>query len=54
MKIRSEIIKIYKEKINQIKKHNKLYFNDDNPKITDSEYDDLKKEIISLEKKIFF
>ncbi len=54
MKIRSEIIKIYKEKINQIKKHNKLYFNDDNPKITDSEYDDLKKEIISLEKKNIF
>ena len=54
MKIRSEIIKIYKEKIKLIEKHNKLYFNDDNPKITDSEYDDLKKEIISLEKKNIF
>ncbi len=46
-----KIINIYKKKINLLKKHNKLYFNDDNPIISDAEYDILKKEIISLENK---
>ena len=54
MKEKSEIIKNYKEKIKQLKKHNKLYFNDDNPKITDSEYDILKREIFTLEEKNTF
>ena len=54
MKEKSEIIKSYKEKIKQLKKHNKLYFNDDNPKITDSEYDILKREIFTLEEKNTF
>ena len=45
-----EIINFYKKKINLLKKHNKLYFNDDSPIISDSEYDSLKKEIINLEK----
>ncbi len=49
-----DTIKIYKNKINLLKKHNKLYFNDDKPIISDSEYDNLKKEIIHLEKKIIF
>ena len=48
---KSEIVKIYKKKINFLKKHNKLYFTDDNPDITDQQFDDLKKEIINLEKK---
>tara|TARA_X000001036_G_scaffold135805_1_gene128602 strand:+ start:1154 stop:3187 length:2034 start_codon:yes stop_codon:yes gene_type:complete len=51
MNSKLEIIKRYKRKINLLKKHNKLYFNNDNPIISDSEYDDLKKEIIELEKK---
>ena len=46
-----DLIKIYKNKINLLKKHNKLYFNDDKPIISDSEYDSLKKEILDLEKK---
>ena len=46
-----EIIDFYKKKINLLKKHNKLYFNDDSPIISDSEYDSLKKEIINLEEK---
>ncbi len=46
-----DTIKVYKNKINLLKKHNKLYFNDDKPIISDSEYDNLKKEIIHLEKK---
>ena len=51
MKKNEEIINNYKKKLNLLKKHNKLYFNEDNPKITDLEYDNLKKEIINLEKK---
>ncbi len=47
---KSEIINKYKKKINLLKKHNKLYFNNDNPEISDSEYDILKKEINDLEK----
>ncbi len=46
-----EIINFYKKKINLLKKHNKLYFDNDNPIISDSEYDNLKKEINILEKK---
>ena len=47
---KSEIVEKYKEKIRLLKKHNKLYFNNDNPEISDSQYDKLKKEIINLEK----
>tara|TARA_Y200000002_G_scaffold382913_1_gene402026 strand:+ start:2467 stop:4500 length:2034 start_codon:yes stop_codon:yes gene_type:complete len=46
-----KVIDIYKKKINLLKRHNKLYFNNDKPIISDSEYDDLKKEIFTLEKK---
>ena len=48
---KKEIIKEYKLKIKNQKKHNNLYFNNDNPKISDSEYDSLKIEIQKLEKK---
>ena len=37
----------YKGLIKNLKKHNKLYFNNDNPQISDSEYDKLKLEIVS-------
>ena len=50
MNRKSDIIDKYKKKIDLLKKHNKLYFNKDNPKITDSQYDDLKKEVFDLEK----
>ena len=46
---KSEILKIYKDKIKELKKHNFLYFNKDNPKISDAEYDKLKEELIKLE-----
>ena len=46
---KSEIIKIYKDKVKELKKHNFLYFNKDNPKISDAEYDKLKEELIKLE-----
>ena len=49
--MKEKILKQYKEKIRDLIKHNELYFNDDNPKISDSEYDKLKTEILILEKK---
>jgi len=51
MSSKLEIKNLYKKKINLLKKHNKFYFDNDNPKITDAEYDSLKKEILNLEKK---
>ena len=49
-----KILKQYKEKIKELTKHNDLYFNNDNPKISDYEYDKLKSEILILEKKYSF
>ena len=50
----SEIRKYYNKKIKELKKHNKLYFEKSLPKITDYQYDLIKKEIIDLEKKHIF
>ena len=47
----NEIKKIYKKKINQIIKHNQLYFEKNKPNISDANYDKLKKEIFALETK---
>jgi len=44
----------YSEKINLISKLNKFYYDDNNPKVNDQEYDELKKEILELEKKYKF
>ena len=49
LKEKSDIIKDYQKKIKLIKKYNKLYYNDDSPSVSDSEYDKLKKEVIDLE-----
>ncbi len=54
MKKKDEILKKYNQKLSNIKKHNKFYFTDDSPKISDAEYDKLKKEIIDFEKKFDF
>ena len=54
MKKKDEILKKYNQKLSNLKKHNKFYFTDDSPKISDAEYDKLKKEIIDLEKKYDF
>jgi len=51
MSQKKDIINKYKKKINVLKKHNKFYFQDDQPIISDARYDDLKKEIINLENK---
>ena len=48
------IKKKYFSKINEIKKHNEFYYEKNNPKITDKEYDKLKNEILELEKKYIF
>ncbi len=48
---KKEIEKIYIQKINQLKKHDKAYFEHDNPSISDADYDNIKKEIVDLEKK---
>ena len=45
----NDIIRDYQKKIKLIRKYNKLYYNDDSPLISDSEYDKLKKEVIDLE-----
>ena len=51
---RKEIEKKYIEKINQLRKYNKAYFSKDNPIVSDAEYDDLKKQILSFEKKYVY
>ena len=42
---KKKIEELYKEKINQLVKFNKNYYELSNPIIDDSEYDKLKKEI---------
>ncbi len=49
-----EIKKYYKKKIKELNAHNKLYFEDSSPKISDKQYDDIKKEIFDLEKNYNF
>ena len=46
-----KIIKDYLKKIKILNKHNDLYYNKDNPILSDSDYDSIKKEILNLEKK---
>ena len=49
-----KILENYKKKIDLIKKFNKQYYDSNKPTISDSEYDELKKEILSLENKYKF
>ena len=44
----------YKKKIELLHKHNKLYFEKSNPEISDGDYDNLKTDILKLEKKYSF
>ncbi len=50
----SEIKKLYKNKLNELNKHNKNYFDKNSPTISDKEYDKIKREVIDLEKKYTF
>ena len=49
MKTKSLIKKKYLSKIQELEKHNKLYYDKSRPIISDSNYDRLKKDIIELE-----
>ncbi len=51
MSNKKKIIVEYKKKIIFLKKHNKYYFTQDAPKVSDSEYDKVKKETLELVKK---
>ena len=44
----------YQAKLKELKKHNKLYYEDSKPILLDTEYDILKLEIINLEKDMMF
>ncbi len=46
--------KKYQDKIEEYQKHSKLYYDKNNPKISDEKFDLLKKEILDLEKKYNF
>ena len=54
MREKKDIIKKYSLKVKTLKEHSNFYFNLDKPKISDAEYDQLKKEIGELEKKFNF
>ena len=45
---------LYKKKLKLLEKYNKEYYIDSKPSVTDNEYDFLKKNILSLEKKYNF
>ena len=49
-----EILKIYKKKINLLKKYNLFYYDKSNPLVSDQVYDTLKKQIILLETENIF
>ena len=53
--MKKELVKKnYLAKIKLIQKHNKLYYDKNEPSITDQAYDILKNEIFALEKKHLF
>ena len=51
---KDEIQKTYNQKINKIKEYDKAYFENDNPSISDADYDNLKIKILDFEKKYKF
>ena len=52
--MKKKITITYGKLISALKKHNIYYYNDDSPKISDFEYDKLKKEALELEKNYTF
>ena len=44
----------YNKKIKLYNKYNKYYYNNSSPKVSDKEFDELKHDILSLEKKYKF
>ncbi len=51
---KDDIKKIYTNKIKELNKHNNLYYEKSKPIISDAKFDELKNEIINLEKKYTF
>ena len=49
-----EIQTQYKNKIKLINKYNKFYYDKNKPKVSDEDYDELKKDILLLETKYKF
>ena len=49
MNKKKDLVKEFKKKVEQLKKHNYLYFNKDKPIISDAKYDKLKRNINNLE-----
>jgi len=54
MKNRNFIKKEYDKKLKELNKHNQHYYEKSRPKISDAEYDKLKKDIINLEDQNLF
>ena len=54
MKNRNLVKKEYLTKIKKLNEHNHYYYEKSTPKISDAEYDKLKKDIVELEKKYSF
>ena len=54
MSIKKEIISKHKKNLNIIKEHNKNYYINDKPKISDAEYDQIKIEALKLENRYSF
>ena len=48
---RKKIEKEYNDKIKKLIKYDKAYFHDDNPVVSDKNYDQIKQDILNLEKK---
>ena len=51
---KTDIQKYYNHKTQLINQYNKFYYDKSRPKVSDDEYDQLKKEILLLEKKYQF
>ena len=52
--MKEKIILKHKKILKELKKHNKKYFIDDNPEISDAEFDQIKQKAFDLEKKYSF
>ena len=51
---KKEVIKNYLSKIQNLKNYNKFYYEKNAPEVDDKRYDELKNEILNLEKKYSF
>ena len=50
----NDIKKIYQSKIRDFEKHNELYYDKSSPVISDRKFDEIKAEILDLEKNMLF